>query len=619
MPLLRILLALALAFALPAQTIRLANLTGDTFGGWKRTTVDRLPAAPAGFLDGCTYVVAGRNGLASWCVDVHAILTPGQTVVLELERATPVDFEIGALPADLFAHFGGLPEVGGVAMQLLAVAPDGAAWTAHFRARHGRMLCTDLWVRWYPGQPGFAHGEALTTCSNPTVPDLTETAGARLTFGDALVVVLGGAELVPPGTVFADGQARGAAITFIWLRHITAQALPSSSVAAAHGIGARGIERLLLDGNPTLPPGFDPRSHVRSLWAESVRRLGTWEPGTLGIPPRSGMTGAQQDQVFTGGETFAIAGTGCEQLTYMAALKWANRPCHHLEADGSPLDPKNHPALRLWDGRAHWHAGVSPDRLGKTGPQWLTYEASQDRDAVTVPGGWWGPDVEHHLINGLAAACRLTGSPLCQRLLEQQTTVYMLQQTHAAGSSTSQAYASRAIGYECLNAVHYWRELANRPLAEKVRDHWRMRWEKVLRPALAGRDFWLDGFAPDRRSGWQQALGCYGLDLAGRVFGVGEAREVALRGAKALVEWDLAQGADGRWRSFGTMRCTTPPTVDPGADNTFYLFGFPLAPATVLRHEPQHARARAIWTQMSGDATLAGHVSWLAPGVAGVQ
>jgi hypothetical protein len=86
------------------------------------------------------------------------------------------------------------------------------------------------------------------------------------------------------------------------------------------------------------------------------------------------------------------------QVVYLSALQMAHRPCHHREADGTQFDPSTHPDLVFWDGRAHWHTGVSPDQLGK--PRGLSREETSS---------WYGPDVEHAITTPLFAAARYNG------------------------------------------------------------------------------------------------------------------------------------------------------------------------------------------------------------------
>lgn len=488
------------------------------------------------------------------------------------------------------------------------------------------------------GAPYAIEGRSATqeTAGNgaSTSPDSPSSPGLRLSWGDALVHVPGAGwnyPVVPEGS-FATGQARGVPVTLVWTRNIfphaadTGSARPDTTATHISGrsaadsfeasgggqpwlaaiaavnrsVCAVGIARLWPDGNPTMRPGFNATAFTTGLYQESLRRLHTWEPPLLGPAPQSGTTGSQEDQVFVGGECFAPDGLGAEQVRYLNALRILSRPCHHLNADGTIVDPTTAvPRLIYWDGMAHWSLGVSPNRLGK--PRNPTLDECH---------GWSGPDVEHWLFNQTAAAARLTGSHALQWELEHQAHLYLGQWTTTPGWSTTQPYAARAVGWEGIGAVHLYRNLENRQLAERVATHWRKRCSTVILPAWKDRDI-VDMRLNDPRLGtglwwipWQQSVGAYGLDLACTELGPVEGRAVALRLARTVVR-DAYDLSAGRWVSRAQQPVQGPQL--PG-DESFNGFGMPLSAATVLRHEPEDPRAGAIWAQ-----TPVG--SWTAPGV----
>jgi hypothetical protein len=431
------------------------------------------------------------------------------------------------------------------------------------------------------------HGELLVTASNPAVPDLVEVSPAiNLTLGDAIVVPLGrapGAPFVAGGTSFADGQARLLPFVAIYPRHCTTPERENTARAVASGgITAVGVERLLPNGNPHTPPGYDAHAVAAARLPAAVARLYTWDGPVFGIAPFSGTTGGQDDQVFVGGDP--LPAPAAEVVGYLNACKWANRTCHHGERDGSPLELARHvnPRLVLWDSRAHYNRTVSPDQLGKV----LGLEKEQ-------ASGWWGPDVEHFLLNGLAAAARLRA----------QAVVYLGQCTVDPALSTSGPNAARAVGWESIGAVHLWRGLEDRARAERVRERWIARFVLIAQ-AYGARDV-CDPRKDDPRLGpgwwyhpWQQAVCAYGLQLGGEVFGVSAAREMALRGALVVLEQGFTHNGT-RWRAHDKVRLDG--SERDNGDDTFSLFGMPLAPAVVLRHQPQHERARAIYTQMGAE------------------
>lgn len=560
------------------------------------------------------YVLGRQVGLDVYVIDLRVTLQPGQQRTLDLAQATPVAWTRGSFPNDPQSAFGGGITIAGQPMLWLSQQPDGAGYTVHLRRRTQPMICVDLWCTWYPDQPGWCHGEVAITASNPTIPDLTAVVQPNfaLQFGNALTIPLGGLStgLLPSGLTLADGQARILPLTFVWLQHLSTASQWSSMVASSrHAIGAVGITKLLADGNPIYPPGFSGRTWMQGNWERAVARLHTFDPPVCGPAPASSVTGRQEDQTFVRGEALLPDGVGAEWIAYFSALKLAARPCHHLEQDGRPLELAWHvnPRLVLWDGRVHWSPFVSPDRLGKFG--------------VPSPDDfkfWWGPDVEHWLMNTLAAACRLTGSPACQWLLGHQARIYRLQLTTIPGLSTSNAFAARSVGWEGILAVHLWRELEDRTMAAAVRTHWQTRVTNIIVPANANRPqgIW-DPRLDDLRMGkgwwyspWQQAVGAYGLELGCTILGPAFGREVA-RDAAATVLRNSFVFENGVWRNFAAVALDGRHLDDP----IFYLFGTPMAAAVVLRHDPNHPLARSIYNQMKADATGVEHFSWFAPGV----
>ncbi len=608
----RSLLALLLLGCLAnAQIVQVANRSAVAFEGWKRTVVDVRPPAAAGARGDLRYVLGRRTGLDTWAVDLHLKLAAGEQQTLDLSTfpATPVAPVLA--PADPAHYFGGACRVGGVALAIAAVAIDGAAVSGHLQGRIAPMLHVDVWTMWYPDQPGMMTGEAVVTCSNGSIPDLGATIDKplHLAFGDAVVDVAGagrGAPLVPAGTAFSDGQARAVPFVLGWPRHLAdPRAQVQHAAAAGRTTCAVGITQLWPDGNPLYPPRFSPMAWNRELFAESLRRLHTWQPALIGPASQSGVSGSQEDQVFVRGEALLPNGTGAEQTAYLAALKLAARPCHHLEADGRQADPNDHPKCVFWAGRPHYHTGVSPDQLGKRG-------------ALPDTHGWSGPDREHWLYNTVAAASRLVDSPALQWELSQQARLFLFGETVAPGLSTSSPDASRSVGWASILAVHLWRGLEDRELADRVAARYRERCRLLYLPAFgaAPGDIW-DVRVDDARLGpgawwmpWQQAVGAYGLDLAGQVFQMPAVRDLGLRAATVLLREAWVQ-VGNRWQSRAQMA-----VAGGGPSNeSFNLYGMPMAIATVLRHDPTNERASAIWRQLLADAAANKTTSWLAPGI----
>jgi len=361
-------------------------------------------------------------------------------------------------------------------------------------------------------------------------------------------------------------------------------------------IGACGLSRLYPEGTPSL--NVDVRQWVGQHWTRALTGLHTWDAPVLGPAADTGQTGSVEDQCFVGAEGIVLA--GAERVRYFAALRTAGHPMHHLEPWGDVVDRDRHPQLRMFYSRPH-RAGS--DMLGK--PRDLQ---------MAEASGWNGPDAQHWTINTLSAAARCTGSPALQRLLEHHARNYLIQFTTTPGWSTSEIWSAREVGWKGLAATRLWQCLEDRALAERVRSHWREWVERILVPKLGAKDVW-DVRVDDARLGsgqwwmpWQQALGCYGIDLACEVLGPASGRAVALAGARRIVA-DAWTQEGRRWVEWELLATD----CRRSRSGMFSASWLPLAVATVLRHEPQNERARAIWAQIVADA--GGNGRWIPPGV----
>lgn len=627
-------LAMLLAAALPAQVVRLANHHPYPHAGWIRATIDVPTPALCGVLrgtDGMTEAIYRRGrqiGEAKWAVDVSVRLEGGQQRQLDLSTFQSFVMPAPQMPTDVIGYFGGaLPTANGTPLMPVSFAADGAGFLVHLGGRIGgtKALVADVWVLWYP-QQAWCHGEAMVTCSNPMTSDLVEQIpnGVTLAFGDAQVLALGApaGQIVAPG-MLADGQARVVPFTLRWLRHLppcdwspvwgadewaTIFAFLSSEVDASYLARGIGIRHLLADGNPSYAPGFDPAAWTAGTFAESVRRLRTWDPNLIGPSIRSSDTGAQEDQVFVRGEALLPGGVGAELVAYLNAIKLhGERPSNHCEADGSPLEPQQHtsPRLLFWDGRVHPSAAVSPDRLGKA--RALAEDEAHYR---------YGPDIEHLLVNTLAATCRLVDSPAAQRLLRNLCVVYLLQRTTDPSWSTStEGNWTRALGWEGIFVVHVWRDLEDRAMAQRVVDRWRTRCTNLILPRItaAPNDIWdvrtetsasvpiQPGWMP-----WQQAIAAYGLDLACRVVGPAEGCSVALRGARRVVADAWVREGD-RWVEYERLSLAG----DRSRSGYFAAAWLPTALPVVLRYEANE-KAASVWAQILADVAN-GDRRWIPP------
>lgn len=601
--------------------IRLANYGSDRYRGWYRLTTDH-PIPAAGEIDGVPYARGHAQGDA-WIVDLRVDLAPGQVLELDPARAT-----LGPLRAvdvhEALAQIG-TPTVAGVPMGVVDSEQDGAAVLVHYRAKVSANLVADLWLWAYPGQP-WCRGVATFVAGNPEIPDLVAVVpeGLTIEIRGAFVATperLPGAPL-PAGETLADAQKRSFPITVVWPSRMQQSDWGSAGGMVFWRIVGNGIANLWPGGYPALPVGMPRLGWTREHWAGAIERLYGWEAGPLGAVAAGGQTGAQEDQVFVGGECEGPQGLGAETVRYFVALGQSRQPCHHVEADGSPLKPENHPNLVLWSSRPHWHTGVSPDQLGKLAG--LTNEAH----------GWSGPDREHWLLNTLAVAARITGDPELQAQLAAHGRNFLLAETTNPGWATTGNNAARSVGWAGLVVVHLWRNLRDRRLAEQVAERWRQRVLEVYIPTMGSRPGGIWDPRADNRikaeiganweQGWmpeQQAVGCYGLDLACEMLSIPEGRTMALAGAKAVLERAFTREGD-RWVEWERLGYRGADVLQPheivegnGAHRTgwYRAAWFPMATTTVLRHEPQNERARSIWAQQLADGGGGG--SWFAPEV----
>lgn len=591
-----LLATLLLAASATAQFLHVSNTSGGRFDGWIRTTTD-VDLPPATKLDRVLIVRGRPLGLQLWSVDVRVALEPGETLGYKLVSLQSAPWRTAPVAADALKAMG-QPSLAGAPLSVKEVTLDGAGYFVHLAGRVRPMLHADLWLKHYPDQPGIACGELVLCASNASLPDLQVAVPEDLTlrFGEAAVIVLGlpAGPLMPAGDAMADGQAKSWPVTVVWPRLLRDFEWSTAGALSNLQIGARGLTYTWPGGNPLFPGSV--REWVQKNTPPAIASLHSWS-AALGVNPRSGDTGAQEDQFFVGGEASV---PGADLPRYLAALGQSRRPCHHLESSGELIRLSDRPQLKFWEGRAHWHRGVSPDQLGKR-----TTLSIRD-----VPGGWWGPDEEHLLYNSVVVSYRLRGSPALQWQLEHAA-------RHLLAMPRGRVGAARAIGYRGWLASHLWRNLADRKLAQQVRAFFLDHFATELLPALtrAG-DIWDvredPRLGPGRRyMAWQLAVGAGGLWAASTDFDSMAGQDHALAAAKRVLT-DAYVQTDAGWRAYYTV------AVDGGAPafgaSDWSDFGTPMAAGVVLlasRGDPMASRASSVWDQL----VARGSWRWLSPTV----
>jgi hypothetical protein len=473
---------------------------------------------------------------------------------------------------------------------------NAAAHEAYLRARITPHLHASLWTRHY--DEASCTAEFVLTAANASIPDLVSVVpDVRINWIGAQTLVPGlqfGKPLMVRGDSMADGQSRAWPLVFVWPAKMKDADWPSVAAQAEFGISANGVARLWPLGTPA-PRKVD----VRAMFNESLASLHRWKkPRGLGVNEISYDTGAQEDQIYVGAE---CALPGGELARYMVALNVFKRPSLQLEASGALLDLAKHPKLVYWNGRVHWHEGVSPDRLSKPALPGLSESHN-----------WIGPDVEHWLMSSVYVANRTRHSYAMQHQLENQARIYLLQWTIRRGLSTSQPYASRAVGYEALNVVLLDQSLTDRVLAAQVVQRYRERVQTLILPWMRARAEW-DVRLNDPRLGqgawwmpWQHALGAEQSDLAGLVLNIPELRVQALKMAEHILARAWRE-VDGRWQSAYAL----PVSGDAPFTESMNLFGMCLAPVTVLRHRNDE-RAQRLYDWLREQSGGPSH-PWLPP------
>lgn len=289
---------------------------------------------------------------------------------------------------------------------------------------------------------------------------------------------------------------------------------------------------------------------------------------------------------------------------YIAALD-ASWPMNHLEADGSPLDWRKHPDLRMFNGKVN--SRISLDMLGKT-----SFPTLADGH------GHEGPEDEHWFDFNAFTGNRCKGTPGTQWVLRGHAINFLFR--YVTVPPGNWLTARRGIGWLSWLAVELYRGLADRELAEAVATRYRELWTALIQPTLSSSSFgWVrdDRVGPGMRAvPWQDAVCASGVDAAGFCFGIPEAWNLGAQMGVEILDRGYAKQGD-RWASWPII---THDGSDPGPLSLYGVsmgyydhFGMPLAVATVLKHNPGHWAALEIWAQLKKDSTTWQQASWLLP------
>lgn len=522
--------------------IELRNDSVSRFVGWKRVTINKWPTHMRGTILGRKFAIGRNLGIVNKVLDIHVDLQPGEMfTVRDLTTQSVADpWKDDYLPEELLdpANHFGIPTINGIPLQLhwikgpplLPWKDDGAAKLVKFAGRVSPMVYATVFLLWYPGQR-WSPGIVAYTCSNCSLPDLTAPFVFRFTFGNKEVVQT--VEL--NDDYIGDGQRRAVPFSVIW-NGASDEDKASANAHAALQIVGRGVESIGPFGiveqarfNPVVWKN-------QNLWP-ALNNLRSYQSSQVGVVASSTDAGDQEDQcIGWHHEALYPGGIGCEVVRYLAALGQARQPCHHLENNGDPVTAEKHPSLVLWQGRPHWHRGVSPDQLGKI--EQLSKQHTH---------GWWGPDREHLLINSIATSYELTGDPFLQEELEFHARNFIMEDTLDPKLSTSGPDAARSRGWRGIFVVHMWRLLEDRVLAEQVKRRWLDRMDMVYIPSQKNQWLWDNrrnefgqfvdkSINPYFNMVYQAAVAAYGEGLACLIFGHKEGMLLAIEQASRIVQ-----------------------------------------------------------------------------------
>ena len=286
--------------------------------------------------------------------------------------------------------------------------------------------------------------------------------------------------------------------------------------------------------------------------------MGFFQQRHIGITTYPGATGDQEDFGTTKG-TLA---------TVFMDPRWINYAMHSVvadcvrgfmyhEADGTPIDPVNHPDWYTWSMGTHWHHGQSPDRLGK------------NNRVRSDPGtGWSGYDDQHRSQNNLAACFLLTGDDFLEFIIDASSSVDIVNVRYKRDYGFG---AARAVGRRALTWANF-KMLSADGSESKRRFQALLDWTSTNLPRFFladqhGNEIQNYNYGRDPRAGlktpdtnvdvhywvaWEHALMCYGLLAAHRATGDETHRQYAKRISDTLARFAFFKDSGG-WLAIDGM------------------------------------------------------------------
>lgn len=537
--------------------LTLNNYTAHKYRGWVQVVCPTLALPPTDHKawispDG-DIVVPGRPwGHKCRLLHVWTVLAPHQGKIID--DWSPHNWLPDPLPpGDPIKTFG-IPKWLGYDMAMIGTLQvDGPQIRTLWRARHLDHV-VELWVSYYIGQP-WAEAEFFFAASNIEGPvEKSTTAHKRLTFDPAVVrfrsTGTGYLPVMEPGR---DQGIPGQPLALYWLNHPLELDDATSMMCFDEMPVQAHVEEMAESFGPV---GVDPP--VKNALGFSAQHvfgalggLSSWQAGPLAVAANSGDSGGQEDQGYAFTEPFQPGGNGAQWVRYLVACGMARRGCHYYEKDGSPLRLDLHPNLVLYSGGPiFW----SKDQLGRT-------QGMQ----IDLHGWSTGADREHMLWQTLSGSALLSGSPMLQRLLEFRAKQILFGETVDPNLATSGPGAPRGVGWTLLAMAWLYEALADRVLADRLRDRAEARVKQILHPALvqalsgrqvkawkvtqqSGQDIWqTDGWhwVP-----WEHGIAALGAACALASFGWKELREVAETACETTLLYGYSRDPLGKWREW---------------------------------------------------------------------
>jgi hypothetical protein len=292
-------------------------------------------------------------------------------------------------------------------------------------------------------------------------------------------------------------------------------------------------------------------------------------------PPNSGQTGSQPDFGASRGELVVTSKQAWALWDYRFSVQaWMLRPYAHKEADGSPVQAKNHPGVKLWNMSIDTRFGT--DLLGWPNP-------------IPYNEFWTGSDGQHRTDNLLFAMWLLTRDPSIKATIDDLVQCSLMElklwthydSTRWTSIETPRGWGRPLLSYAHLVSLGYTEILPLLNEMVSTMDRYAsMRFipqtpEHTVR-TLSNSGFkygWVDINGTMIRAWvcWEETIAAMGLYAAYRVTGNLKALELALTIAETTVRHAFFKAPDNRWYACYCVRWDTANPGKPLPDSAYRL------------------------------------------------